>query len=108
MASIVASVVYIDSVTYHSLKCREWRQQLLNLCHNNQERSLQFIVPGDETMVLYHYALSKRESIEWRKPNEQRPRKARQIARKMAIIIWDSQKFMLMGFKERASSANGD
>lgn len=38
---------------------------------------LDSIVSGDETIVLYYDQLSKRESIEWRRPGEATPLKAK-------------------------------
>lgn len=38
---------------------------------------LESIVTGDETMALYYDPLSKRESMEWRKPVEVPLRKAK-------------------------------
>jgi len=73
----------------HRLTCC---QKILELCHVNQKEVLESIVTGDETMVLYYDPLLKRESLEWRKPVEAPPRKAKvtQSAKKiMATIFWD-------------------
>ncbi|KAH7965521.1 hypothetical protein HPB49_008532 [Dermacentor silvarum] len=54
-------------------------------------------------MVLYYDPLSKRESIEWRKPEVPLIRvKVTQLTKKiMATIFWDSSWILLIYFKER-------
>jgi len=70
----------------HHLTCF---QKILELCRGNQKQVLESIVTGDETMVLYYDPLSKRESMEWRKPGEAQPRKTKvtQSAKIMAMIF---------------------
>ncbi|KAH7978162.1 hypothetical protein HPB49_004699 [Dermacentor silvarum] len=51
----------------HRVTCS---RKLLELCNGNEKKVLESIVTGDETMVLYYDPLSKRESMEWRKPEE--------------------------------------
>ena len=58
----------------HRLSCC---QRILELCRGNQKQVLESAVTGDETMVLYYDPLSKRESVEWRKPGEAPPRKVK-------------------------------
>ena len=41
------------------------------------ERIFERIVTGDETMVLYFDPATKRESMEWRRPSDPRPLKAK-------------------------------
>jgi len=53
--------------------------------------------------------LSKRDSMEWRKPGEAPPRKAKvtQSAKKiMTTIFWDCRGILLIDFKERNSTVN--
>jgi len=86
-----------------------WCQKILELCHGNQRQVLESIVIGDETAVLYYDPLSKRESMEWRKPVEAQPRKAKvtQSAKKfMATIFWDCRGIFLINFKERNTTVN--
>jgi len=85
----------------HHLTCC---QKILELCHGNQKQVLESAVTGDETMVLYYDPLSKRESMEWRKPGEAPLRKAKvtQSTKKiMATIFWDCRGILLIDFKER-------
>ena len=84
-------------------------QKILEFCHANQKQVLESVVTDDETMVLYYDPLSKRESMEWRKPGEAPPRKAKvtQSAKKiMTTIFWDCRGIMLTDFKERNSTVN--
>ena len=84
-------------------------QKLLELCRHNQKQVLESIVTGDETMVLYYDSLSKRESMEWRKPGEVPPRKAKvtQSTKKiMETIFWDCRGILLIDFKERNTTVN--
>lgn len=72
---------------------------------------LDSIVTGDETMVLYYDPLSKRESMEWRRPGEAPPLKAKvtQSTKKvMATIFWDCKGILLIDFKERNTTMNGE
>ena len=90
----------------HRLTCC---QNVLELCRRNQKQVLESIVTGDETMVLYYDPLSKRESMEWRKPGEAPPRKAKvtQSTKKiMATIFWDCRGILLIDFKERNTTVN--
>ena len=60
-------------------------------------------------MVLYYDPLSKRGSMEWRKPDEALPRKAKvtQSTKKiMATIFWDCRGILLIDFKERNTTVN--
>ena len=60
-------------------------------------------------MVLYYDPLSKRASMEWRKPGEAPPRKAKgtQSTKKiMATIFWDCRGNLLIDFKERNTTVN--
>jgi len=63
-------------------------QKILELCRGNQKHVLESTVTGDETMVLYYERLSKRKSMEWRKPDEAPPRKAKvtQSAKKIVAF----------------------
>ena len=91
----------------HRLTCC---QKILELCRGNQKQVLESIITGDETMVLYYDPLSKRESMEWRKPGEAPPRKAKVTlsAKKiMATIFWDCRGILLIDFKERNTTVNG-
>ena len=84
-------------------------RSFLKLCEGQQKKVLQSIVTGDETMVLYHDPLSKRESMEWRFPGEPPPRKAKvtQSSKKiMATIFWDCEGILLIDFKERNTTVN--
>ncbi|XP_046976469.1 histone-lysine N-methyltransferase SETMAR-like [Vanessa cardui] len=85
--------------------------QFLSLCEGRQKEVLDSIVTGDETMVLYYDPLSKRESMEWRRPSSPRPKKAKvsQSQKKiMATIFWDSQGILLADFKERNTTITGE
>ena len=78
----------------HCLTC----QKILELCRGIQKQVLKSFVPGDETMVLYYNSLSKRESVEWRKPGEAPPRKVKvtQSAKKiMATTFWDCRGILI-------------
>jgi len=89
----------------HCLTC----QKILELCRGIQKQVLKSFVPGDETMVLYYNSLSKRESVEWRKPGEAPPRKVKvtQSAKKiMATIFWDCRGILLIDLKERNTTVN--
>jgi type II secretory pathway component PulJ len=57
----------------------------------SQSQSSIRTVTRDETMVLHYDPLSKRESIEWRKPGKALPRKAKvtQSVKIKAMIFWD-------------------
>jgi glycerophosphoryl diester phosphodiesterase len=71
---------------------------------------IDLIVTGDETMVLYHDPLSKRESTEQRHPGSPRPIKAKvtQSQKKiMATIFWNSLWILLFEFKERNTTVTG-
>lgn len=60
-------------------------------------------------MVLYFDPLCKRESMEWRSPDEPRPVKARvqQSRRKiMATVFWDYAGVLLVDFKEEGTTVN--
>ena len=84
-------------------------QRILELCHGNQKEVVESVVTGDETMVLYYDPLSKRKSMEWRKPGEAPPRKAKvaQSTKKiMATIFWDCRGILLIDFKERNTTVN--
>jgi len=84
-------------------------QKILELCRGNQKQVLESIVTGDETMVLYYDPLSKRESMEWRKPGEAPPRKAKvtkSTKKIMATIFWDCRGILLIDFKERNTTVN--
>lgn len=84
--------------------------QFLDLCRDNPDEFLKTIVTGDETMVLYYDPLSKRESMEWRRPSEPRPKKAKvtQSTKKvMATIFWDYEGILLIDFKERNTTVTG-
>ncbi|GFG32800.1 hypothetical protein Cfor_06313 [Coptotermes formosanus] len=87
----------------HRLTCC---QKLLELCRRNQKQVLESIVTGDETMVLYYDPLSKRESMEWRKPGEASPRKAKVTQSAKKIIFWDCRGILLIDFKERNTTLN--
>jgi len=83
----------------------------LELWRGNQKQILESVVTRDETMVLYYYLLSKRESMEWCKPGEAPPRtvKVTQSAKKiMATIFWDCRGILLIDFKERNTNVNGE
>ncbi|KAL0828929.1 hypothetical protein ABMA28_003828 [Loxostege sticticalis] len=85
--------------------------QFLSLCEGRQKEVLDSIVTGDETMVLYHDPLSKKESMEWRRPSSPRPKKAKvtQSQKKiMATIFWDLEGILLVDFKEQNTSVTGD
>jgi hypothetical protein len=51
--------------------------ELLTLCERQEIEIIESIVTRDQTMVLYHNPLSKRESMEWRHPGSPRPKKQR-------------------------------
>ena len=90
----------------HHLTCC---QKILELFHGNQKQVLESIVTGDETMVLYYDPLTKSESMEWHKPGEALPRKAKvtQSAKKiMATIFWDCRGILLIDFKDRNTTVN--
>ena len=87
--------------------CRDF----LALYESDPVNVIRSIVTGDETMVLYYDPLSKRESMEWRKPGEKRPRKAKvtQSAKKiMATIFWDAEGILLIDYKERNTTVNAE
>ena len=68
---------------------------------SHQKQVLESVVTGDVTMVLYYVPLSKRESMEWRKPGEAPPRKAKvtQSTKKlMATMFWDCRGIVLIDF----------
>jgi len=72
---------------------------------------LQSVVTGDETMVFYCNPLSKRESMEARKVGEAPSRnpKVQQSAKTiMAIHFWNSQRTLMINFKPRNKTENGD
>lgn len=86
-------------------------QEFLNLCQGQERQVIQSIVTGDETMVLYYDPLSKRESMEWRRPGEAPPRKARvapSTKKIMATIFWDCRGILMIDFKERNTVVNGE
>ena len=90
----------------HCLTCC---QKILELCHGNQKQVLKSNVTGDETVVLYYDPLSKRKSMEWHKPGEAPPRKAKvtQSAKKiMETIFWDCREILSIDFKERNTTVN--
>ena len=65
---------------------------------------------GDETMVLYHDPTTKKESMEWRRPDENRPIKAKVAASRkkvMASVFWDCEGILMVDFKERNTTVNG-
>jgi len=85
-------------------------KEFLKLCHEKEKEVIESIVTGDETMVLYYDPLAKRESMEWRRPDEPRPKKAKVAhSRKkiMATIFWDSEGILMIDFKERNTTVNG-
>jgi transposase len=51
--------------------------EFLTLYEGKEKEVIESIVRGDETMVLYHDPLSKRESMERRHPGSPRPKKAK-------------------------------
>jgi len=67
---------------------------------------LESIVTGDETMVLYYDSLSKRKSMEWRKPDEAPPRKAKITQSAKIVAFWDCRGILLIDFKERNTTVN--
>lgn len=84
-------------------------KEFLREYEENPDEFLRSIVTGDETMVLYYDPLSKKESMEWRKPGEAPPRKARvtQSTKKvMATVFWDCEGVLLVDFKERNTTVN--
>lgn len=86
-------------------------KQFLSLCEGRQKEVLDSIVTGDETMVLYHDPLSKRESMEWRRPSSPRPKKAKVTPSQkkiMATIFWDCEGILLVDFKERNTTVTGE
>lgn len=88
----------------------ECARSFLNLCGDNPKPILESIVTSDETMVLFYDPLSKRESMEWRRPDEPRPRKAKVVQstkKVMATIFWDCEGILLIDFKERNTTVNG-
>ena len=90
----------------HHLTCC---QKILELCRVNQKQVLESVVTGDETMVLYYDALSKRESVEWHKPGEAPLRKAKvtqSVKKIMATIFWNCRGILLIDFKERYTTVN--
>ena len=85
-------------------------QEFLDAYQANKSKFIQSIVTGDETMVLYYDPLSKRESMEWRRPGEAPPRKARvapSTKKMMATIFWDCEGILMIDFKERNTVING-
>lgn len=89
------------------MKCA---QSFLNLCADHPQSIFDRIVTGDETMVLYFDPTSKRESMEWRRPDEERPKKAKvqQSRRKiMSTIFWDNEGILLIDFKTEGTTVNG-
>ena len=70
----------------HRLTCC---QKLLELYRRNQKQVTESTVTGDETMVRCYDPLSKRESMEWRKPGEAPPRKAKVTQSTENIILLD-------------------
>ena len=70
----------------------ECAQSFLNMCGDDPKPILGTTVTRDETMVLFYDPLSKRESMEWRRPDEPRPRKAKVVQstkKVMVTIFWD-------------------
>lgn len=85
--------------------------EFLRLCGDQPTEIFERIVTGDETMVLYYDPESKRESMEWRFKGEQPPRKAKvqQSTKKlMATVFWDCQGILMVDFKERNTTVNGE
>lgn len=79
-------------------------RSFLSLCEGNPEGIIESIVTGDETMVLYYDPYSKMESMEWRRPDEGPPIKAKVSASEkkiMATVFWDCKGILLLDFKER-------
>ena len=75
----------------------------------NKNDFLERIVTGDETMVLYHDPTTKKESMEWRRPDENRPIKAKVAGSKkkiMASIFWDCEGILLIDSKEPNTTVN--
>lgn len=88
----------------------ECARSFLVMCGDDPQPILESIVTGDETMVLYYDPLSKRESMEWRRPDERRPIKAKVVQstkKVMATIFWDCKGILLIDFKERNTTVNG-
>ena len=89
---------------------RETCELFLQLHGANKEDFLNRVVTGDETMVLYYDPTTKKESMEWRRPTENRPIKAKVAASKnkvMASVFWDCEGILLIDFKERNTTVNG-
>jgi histone-lysine N-methyltransferase SETMAR len=83
----------------------------LTLCEGREKDVIESIVTGDETMVLYHDPLSKRESMEWHHPGSPRPKKAKvdkSQKKIMASIFWDCEGILLIDFKERNTTVTGE
>ncbi|XP_047987147.1 histone-lysine N-methyltransferase SETMAR-like [Leguminivora glycinivorella] len=87
----------------------ECARSFLALCEVNPTRVLESIVTGDKTMVLYFDPLSKMESMEWRRPEEGAPLKAKVLKSKrkiMATVFWDCKGILLLDFKEPNTTIN--
>jgi hypothetical protein len=86
--------------------------EFLTLCKGHEKEVIESIVKGDETMILYHDPLSKRESMEWRHPGSPKPKKKQtqhNPKRKiMATIFWDCPGILLADFKEQNTTITGE
>ena len=88
---------------------KETCELFLQLHGANKNDFLERIVTGDETMVLYHDPTTKKESMEWRRPDENRPIKAKVAGSKkkiMASIFWDCEGILLIDSKEPNTTVN--
>jgi histone-lysine N-methyltransferase SETMAR len=88
----------------------EYCTEYLTLCEGQEKEVIESIVRGDDTMVLYHDPLSKRESMEWRHLGSPRPKaKATQSRKKItATIFWDCHGILPADFKQRNTTVTGE
>lgn len=85
-------------------------EDFLEFCGEETEKIISRIVTGDETWVHMYDAESKTESMEWRKSDEEPPKKFKgQIpaGKVMATIFWDWEGILFIDYLEKGKTVNG-
>ena len=90
----------------------ECAEKALELYGNYQDVFLHNIVTEDETPLSLYLPSSKRESAQWKKKEEQTPKKLRSgtVHKRelMLSVFWDSKGIVLLDFLEKKRTMNSD
>ena len=86
-------------------------QQLLHMMQYHQEEFLDSIVTEDESMFSLYEPETKAQSMQWKRPDEHTPLKAKTVPsmkKRMGTIFWDRQGVLLIEWLPEKRTFTGD